>query len=246
MAINGVLLVINLYRMKDFYPKPWINNDLDKKTLFSVNAHDKNNNLEKLKAAIQTADPEIMLIMEVIDEIHTELSDVFARYPYTLETPVRDGFRIFLLSKHKMNDENISYHGQSNSPFLQAKFNIDNHEFTVYSGHPKPSFNKKWNEDRYTYFKEIEKIIARNTGSKIIMGDFNTVPWDSRFVKFLKTINMRSTLINHGYKVTWPSYFLPMGIPMDHILISNDLNYKDLTVGPDVGSDHYPISINLD
>jgi len=244
-AVNFTLILINLYRIRHFLPRPWVKPSYTSKTLMSVNAYDKNNDLSKLTAAIDIFDPEILLIMEVTEKLHLKLKDVFARYPYKLETPVRDGFRICLLSRHPMKNDAITHHGDSDSPLIKADFDIKGKKFTVFSGHPKPAFNKKWDDDRHAYFSEIEKIISNTPKPKIIMGDFNSVPWERHFVSFLKNTGMKSTLIDHGYKVTWPSYFLPMGIPMDHILISDDINYTDLTVGPNVGSDHYPISLDI-
>ena len=78
-----------------------------------------------------------------------------------------------------------------------------------------------------------------------MMGDFNTVPWEPWFLDFLSHTQLKSTLKDHGYKMTWPTHFLPMGIPMDHILVSKGVKYKNLKIGPHVGSDHYPISIDI-
>ena len=212
----------------------------------AVNAYKENKNLQKLEDRINLADPDILLIMEVTEHLQLGLKDVFARYPYRLMTPVRDGFQIGLLSKSLLSDSNITYYGASETPLLRAKVKINGTEYSLYSAHPKPALSKKWYEERLSYFNIIEGVMNDDRDHKIMLGDFNSVPWENHFTQFLENTKMKSTLNDCGYKVTWPVYFLPMGIPMDHVLVSNDVEYKDLKVGPSCGSDHYPMSINVE
>jgi endonuclease/exonuclease/phosphatase (EEP) superfamily protein YafD len=183
--------------------------------------------------------------MEVTDHLELTLKEIFARYPYRMEVPVRDGFRICLLSRHTLHNETITHYGATNTPLLNATIEIDGKPYSIYSAHPKPALSREWNEERHIYFKEVEKVIGADENAKIMMGDFNSVPWEPHFQRFLQNSGLRSTLKKHGYKVTWPVYCIPMGIPMDHILVSNDVICDSLKIGPSCGSDHYPVSMNL-
>ena len=248
-AINIIIALINLYRIRRFFPHmPHMPKQDANKTLFSINAYKENENLSKLQDILQKTDPEIMLIMEMTEAHEKKLMKLLSKYPYRLQTPVRDGFSICLLSKTVLEDTQITHHGPSDTPLLHAKAVIDGKKYQIYSAHPKPALNKKWHEDRHQYFAEIRHTLAKNNSDDIpviVMGDFNSVPWEKHFTKFLDECGLRSTIKDQGYKVTWPVYFPVLGIPMDHILISKGEKYNNVQVGPSVGSDHFPLSLNL-
>jgi len=249
LILNVLICAINIYRIRLFLPRfrfQFLKKVHKPKSLLSFNAHCKNNNIKKIQTLIQDTNPQVMLIMELTDKHQLALKDELAKYPYTLETPVRDGFKICLFSKSVMNDARITHHGPNDSPLLNAQIEINDRWYSVYSAHPKPALNKEWSDERHEYFKAIEKIIGDDTHSKIMLGDFNSVPWEDHFQTFLKRSKLKSSLIDKGYKITWPVYCLPMGIPMDHILLSPDIKYTDVKVGPSAGSDHYPLSMVLE
>ncbi len=248
LTLSVFLSILNLWRIRNYIPRlkfTFFRSIKNKKDIMSVNTYLKNDEPHKLETIIDTADPDVLLLMEITDRLELTLKNIFARYPYQLKAPVRDGFCICLLSKNKMDNAQITHHGVGDSPLLQADINVNDKNYSFFSAHPKPAFNKKWDNERHYYFRAIEKIIANSKYSPIIMGDFNSVPWESHFNKFLERTNTKSTLIHNGYKITWPVYFIPMGVPMDHIIIGNDVNFSDLKVGPSCGSDHYPIGIDL-
>ncbi len=47
--------------------------------------------------------------------------------------------------------------------------------------------------------------------------------------------------IGFGSKMTWPAMLPLMGITIDHILVSKDITVLKHEVGPNIGSDHYPV-----
>ena len=245
--INLVVAGFNLYRIRHFFPrKPHKPTQDCNKTIFSVNAYKDNSDPEELRKIIKITDPKILLILEMTEHLEKKLINEFSNYAYRLQTPVRDGFSICLMSKVPLIDTKITFHGKSDTPLMHATAKINGKDYQLYSAHPKPALNKEWSIERHSYFAEIEEIIADKKDLPIIiMGDFNSVPWEKHFTQFLKKTNLKSTIKDQGYKVTWPVYFPLMGIPMDHILISPDQTYSNLQVGPYVGSDHFPLSINL-
>ena len=245
--VNALLVCTNIYRIRHFFPhlphKPVQDAN---KTIFSVNAYKDNHDPEELREILQKTDPQLLLIIEMTEHLEKKLITEFSNYAYRLQTPVRDGFSICLLSKEPLEDTDITHHGPGNTPLMRARTKINGKNYQIYSAHPKPALNKKWSEERHQYFSEIQEIVADKNGEPVIvMGDFNSVPWEKHFVTFLTKTNLKSTIKDQGYKVTWPVYFPLMGIPMDHILMSHGENYSNVQVGPYVGSDHYPLSLNL-
>ncbi len=243
--LNTVIIIVNLYRIRGFFPRFSPGGIYQNKQVFSVNAYKENSSPERLKKIIKGADPEILLIMEMTDDMESELSSVLKNYQNVLSTSVRDGFRICLYSKSKFHTQNITLHGPGDTPLLHVHIQLDGVGYDVFAAHPKPALNKDWYDERHAYFKEVELIIKKISGPVIVLGDFNSVPWEEHFVKFLHNTNLKSTVEGYGYNMTWPVFFPLLGIPMDHILITRDEKYTGLSVGPYIGSDHFPVGLRL-
>ena len=246
MAANTAVIAVNMFRIRHFLPNFNSTGIVQQKKIMSVNAYKDNKEPQALAQTIHEADPDVLLIMEMTGRLQAALLPVLERYSYSLETPVRDGFKICLFSKNPLDDKEISHHGPGDTPLLHAKTHINGKLYQVFSAHPKPALNGAWHREREIYFSEVEKIVAQvNELPVIMMGDFNAVPWEPDFQRFLKHTGLQSTIEGYGYHMTWPVFFPLLGVPMDHILISRNKKYDDLHIGPYVGSDHYPISLNL-
>ncbi len=246
--INFALLGINVYRIRSFL-WPFVSKrktKSQKRQIMSINAYKNNLNLEKLREVIEKIDPEILLIMEMTNNTQTAISNTLKNYSDILKTPVRDGFEICLLSKKPFINSDISWHSTGKTPLLTATVKINSQKYQIFCAHPKPALNNSWYKQRQEYFSEIQNIISTSDLPVLVLGDFNSVPWEKKFQKFLENTNLKTTLSGYGYKITWPVFFPVFGIPMDHILITQGQQYFDLKVGPYSGSDHFPISINLD
>lgn len=77
---------------------------------------------------------------------------------------------------------------------------------------------------------------ATESDSFILMGDFNLAPWTPTF-RALPGKRAGDPRLSR----TWPVPFGPFGIPIDHIMFSDDLELVETRVLESVGSDHYPV-----
>ena len=77
---------------------------------------------------------------------------------------------------------------------------------------------------------------ATESESFILMGDFNLTPWTPMFRK-LPGKRAGDPRLSR----TWPVPFGPFGIPIDHIMFSDDLELVETRVLEPIGSDHYPV-----
>ena len=121
----------------------------------------------------------------------------------------------------------------------------------VYVLHPTtPRSYDQW-VNRNAYLEVVAKAIAAEPkGIPIIaMGDFNTPTWSPFFQAFLKT----SGLVDAS-GTGWPATtrfsrrfakLVHFGSPVDHILVSRDVEVQRFEVGPDIGSDHFPVVADL-
>jgi len=88
---------------------------------------------------------------------------------------------------------------------------------------------------------------ASQEGAFIVVGDFNATPWSSPFRKLLAAAELRNSQIGFGLQPTFPSTstFL-MRVPIDHLVHSPALTVRDRQLGPALGSDHFPLLVDLE
>jgi endonuclease/exonuclease/phosphatase (EEP) superfamily protein YafD len=102
--------------------------------------------------------------------------------------------------------------------------------------------------DARTHLALVRVAVEAATGAAgagAVLGDLNTTPWSARFDELLGS-GLEDTREGYGLQASWPS-FLPgaLRIPIDHVLVTPGLAAVDREVGPDVGSDHLPVWIEL-
>jgi endonuclease/exonuclease/phosphatase (EEP) superfamily protein YafD len=68
----------------------------------------------------------------------------------------------------------------------------------------------------------------------VLVGDFNLSPWSQRFQQFAAGSSLRRADATWG---TWPTILGPLGIPVDHVLLSADTRATVSRTG-DLGSHH--------
>jgi endonuclease/exonuclease/phosphatase (EEP) superfamily protein YafD len=78
-----------------------------------------------------------------------------------------------------------------------------------------------------------------------VMGDMNITPWSPVMRDFLEQNRLKDSALGHGIHPTWFSHSLMFGIPIDQILHGSGVVILDRHVGPEIGSDHFPVTADI-
>lgn len=101
--------------------------------------------------------------------------------------------------------------------------------------HPLIPITPSWTEARNSLLSQAGETAAQ-ADRFILMGDFNTTPWSATFRDL-----PGKRAGDPRFSATWPTFFPMMGITIDHILASENLELVEFKVLESVGSDHYPL-----
>lgn len=86
---------------------------------------------------------------------------------------------------------------------------------------------------------------ARRTRDKaVIAGDFNSTPWTHAFRTLFAGDDFTNTQRGYGFEATWRAGSI-WQLPIDHIVVTDDLTVVRREVGPDLGSDHLPVFASI-
>jgi len=92
--------------------------------------------------------------------------------------------------------------------------------------------------------QELDAVVAlgkAQRGPLLVAGDFNLTPWSEYFGDALEQSGLHDAAVGFGLARSWPAQFAPLGIRIDHCLLSRHWTARSTTIGPALGSDHLPL-----
>ncbi|HRH39321.1 MAG TPA: endonuclease/exonuclease/phosphatase family protein, partial [Flavobacteriales bacterium] len=89
---------------------------------------------------------------------------------------------------------------------------------------------------RNEQLKALAEIVRNSGAPTFVIGDLNTVHWDGAYQRFCARSGMRP--INSPFTITWPSVGPFALIPLDHALVSAEVDPSVLRSFNVSGSDH--------
>ena len=91
-----------------------------------------------------------------------------------------------------------------------------------------------------------EWAARQGDGPFAVVGDFNATPWSWPFRKMMSQARLQNSQIGFGLQPSYPSASSPLlRVPIDHLLHSDALVVGDRRLGPAMGSDHFPLIVDL-
>ena len=119
-------------------------------------------------------------------------------------------------------------------------------ELSVLSTHPLAPTEKERAQLRDAQLEFAGDWAADQEGAFFVVGDFNATPWSAPFRQLLAAAELRNSQSGFGLQPSFPteSVFL-LRVPIDHLVQSPALAVRDRQLGPAMGSDHFPLLVDL-
>ena len=249
-AVLAVIALVHGWAMKDL----WLGDsaaaasEAPRLRIASANVLSSNPEPQKLLDFVHASDADVLVLVEARGERWRDvLAAIAADYPHRAPQRWQNGGPVILFSRHPVVRESVIASPAGRRPYLAAELALGEHTLTVVGVHPSsPSprrpIETRWRNLQLAY---LANLIEDARGPVVIAGDFNTTPWSPSFRELVATAGLRNAADGHGYIGTWPSWFWPAQIPIDHVLVKGLVAVADIRRGSSIGSDHYPIVADL-
>jgi len=246
--LAGVFAFANLYLFQPFQGQSTVRASVavgqeQRLRALLVNVNTGNQAYTKLYQLVSSTSPDIVVLLEVNEVWIQALQPLLKHYPYTESWGNKYG--IALLSRIPLQDAAVKVIGNAGLPSVIARFAIDGQRLTLIGTHPYSPITWRRARDRNKQFRELAKFISGQEDSIILLGDLNVTPWSPFFKDFLRSAGLRDSREGFGLQSTWPTRFPPGWIPIDHALVSSTVVVRHREIGPDIGSDHYPVILDF-
>jgi endonuclease/exonuclease/phosphatase (EEP) superfamily protein YafD len=203
--------------------------------LFNVYYYNKR--LDEAARIVRELNPDIVILQEVITRVRPGLDAMADAFPYRVESWLERPADALILSRFPMEDLAAELPvPKHRRPLGAAKVTIGERTLTLFAAHLSLP---PWLHPRHSQMDEIKEIaetVNGRTGPRLLVGDFNASTWGA-VITHARTFAALDVLT--GASGTWPT-FLPrdMGIPIDHMLASQEVTFVSRTLITIPGSDH--------
>ncbi|MBN1257611.1 MAG: endonuclease/exonuclease/phosphatase family protein [Planctomycetes bacterium] len=213
--------------------------------IYYANVYTDNQQHHRLLAAVKASNPDLVALLEVNDAWTESLKPLQHVYPYQVALPQDDNFGMALFSRIPLNFKQIEYIGNTVIPTLQVELQGNEKPVSLLLTHPLPPVTETGFNMRNQQLAAVSKHLASLKDPKILIGDLNLTMWSSFYADFIRESGMQNARQGFGVIPTWPSWNPILRIPLDHCLVSPDIDVIQCKSDPDIGSDHLPLLVKL-
>ncbi len=200
---------------------------------------------------VHKEDIDIAVLVETTGAWRRHLSDLRQDYPHQTSELLEGSFGITVLSR-LVPDEIEAVHLNADampSVRLTAKTRKEGIAFVLYAAHPPPPINGLLSRLRNRQLLSLARSIATEPMPvRLLVGDLNITVWSAWYRRMTRLAGLRSAQYGTGYAGTWPNFdAVPawLRIPIDHVLVSENVRTRRWALGPSFDSDHASILTTL-
>ena len=246
-ALSGAFAVINVFLIVPLYfGGSFAHGSSQTLRAVLVNVNHSNRAYGRFQEFIRSAKPDFMILVEVNHAWANVLRQMQADYPFSQNLPPRKGRTdIALLSRIPISGREVARFGAARLPSVVARLDIEGRQLTVIGAHAVAPWGRIPSEHRNQHLDALAQTVRTQTGSVMVLADLNTTSWSPYFQDMLRKTRLRDSRIGFGIQPTWPTGFPPLWISIDHCLVSSGVVVHNRKIGPNIGSDHYPVVIDF-
>lgn len=194
------------------------------------------------------ADADVMIVAEVDDRWARVLKRLASSYPHQVVYPQDNWYGLALLSRLPIEEHQVRSLVQDDAPSIDASLQMNNGQWVrVVAVHPRPPEPIRGNDASARDAELVlwGRALAEEKGPVLIGGDLNDVAWSQSTRLFLRISQLLDPRRGRGLFNSFHADRGWMRFPLDHLFHSDHFTIRDLRRLRYVGSDHFPIFIEL-
>lgn len=213
--------------------------------ILTANVLQKNQNSGALLALIREEQPDVVVLCEVNDRWVKELAPLEEMYSYHLTHPLENTYGLALYSNLPVEAARIRAMVKEEIPSIDARIVLrSGQKVRLFAVHPNPP---RPGED--TTKRDGELVLVgrevRDSQSAIVLGDLNDVGWSRTTNLFQEVSGLLDPRKGRGLYSTFDATSSIWRYPLDYLFHSDDFRIVELRILPEIGSDHFPLLLEL-
>ncbi len=213
-----------------------------------TNVEEENDQFARWREVVLDQDADVIIVAEVDQRWAGAIAELKSDYPNQIVHPQSNWYGMALLSRLPIIERDIRFRVQDDVPSIDTIVQLPSgDEVRVVGVHPRPPEPIRDNDATARDAELVlwGKELAEDTRPIIIGGDLNDVAWSQSTRLFLRLSRMLDPRRGRGFFNSFHADRFWMRFPLDHVFHSTHFAFRDMRRLPHVGSDHFPILIDL-
>jgi endonuclease/exonuclease/phosphatase (EEP) superfamily protein YafD len=243
----GALALVNLALVagppQDLVPTAVAAGPSEPVRVLLVNVEVGNEHYADLVRVVDEVAPDVIGVTELDPAWARELTRRLPEFSHRLVVPQDDAYGIGVFSKLPLDDAHVERFPAADGPptivtglepaGAEAMTLVVTHVHTPFAG----SIHER-------HLHALADARPRLGARLAVCGDFNTVPWAAAFRRLAET-GLTDVYDGNVPGYSWPTWNPLLRLPVDNCLVGGGLRVAAHEHGSDIGSDHYPLIVDL-
>lgn len=191
-----------------------------------------------------------VVVIEATHDFELALEELKEDFPYQVKHLEETPFGIALASKHPIDFGAISSIPAEQFPHIEATIKLPGRKtpLALYALHAPPPISGDFAAARNALLAHVAaQAAAQKDSTPVVVGDFNLTPWSPYYARFAEASGLKPARNARRFDHTWPVTFdnAHLGIAIDHSFAHPSLRLVKRNIGPDLGSDHLPVTVTF-
>ncbi len=254
-ALTGACLVYQLAWVVP-YTRPWRNEVRRAEAdaagphirVMSSNVLGPNRQPDRLLALVREYRPDVLVTLESDQWWETQLEQLVEEYPHSIRCPLDNLYGMHVFSRLPLEEPELCFLVEDDVPSIHARVRVsDELAVRMHFLHPAPPSPTENDEstERDAELLVVARSIQGDAGPIIVTGDLNDVAWSPTTRLFRKISGLLDPRVGRGMYNTFHAHHWFLRWPLDHFFHSAHFRFIRLLRLPDIGSDHFPVFIEL-
>lgn len=217
--------------------------------LLITNVLMENTRHDLLLRVIEDAAPDVVLAVETDAAWAKGLEPLERTYPHVLKQPQENYYGMMLFSRLPLVEARTDFLVQDDIPSMHAVLELPGGVHVYLHGiHPRPPepIRDQDSTPRDAELVVMGKVIGdAEDRPTVVAGDLNDVAWSPTSELFIRLSGLLDPRRGRGFFNSYNAKNPVFRYPLDHVFHSNDFRLVELQRLPRIGSDHYPMLIEL-
>ena len=210
----------------------------------------ENRQFDKWHEVVRGADPDVIVAVEIDAAWDAALRPLEHDYPHHVRQVQDNYYGMVFYSRLPIVKHEVRFLVQDDIPSIHATIRLrDGQCVCVHALHPRPpepirdQDSAPRDAELVLMGKEIDK--HQREEPTIVCGDLNDVAWSYTSQLFLRLSKLLDPRMGRGLYNSFNANWRVFRFPLDHVFHSDEFKLVDLRVLPYVGSDHFPMFVEL-
>jgi endonuclease/exonuclease/phosphatase (EEP) superfamily protein YafD len=204
---------------------------------FGSSSHDR------VIALARNAHPDAAVFVEVTPEWRRALEVLEDDLPH-VRYAGKGRHGVLLMSRLPFEAPRVLKAAPDAEPALHVRLSAGPRRLDLFAVHANWPLGGYTTDLRNRQLRMLAQLASSADGPVVIAGDLNISPYSPHFRDLLKDGRLRSAA-GRRWLPTWPTFFPPAAIQIDHVLVSPDVGVTAVETGALTGSDHLPLVADL-